>query len=104
MPKGRQVSFKNTLIIMTSNIGSQVIEKGGAGLGFDMATTDEATTQYNNIRSLVNEEMKQYFRPELLNRMDEIIVFRQLSRQESQPGGRPDAPAGEPSGCQSDRW
>jgi ATP-dependent Clp protease ATP-binding subunit ClpC len=80
--KGRQVSFKNTLIIMTSNIGSQVIEKGGAGLGFDMAEADAATTQYNNIRSLVNEEMKQFFRPELLNRIDEIIVFRQLSRQE----------------------
>ncbi|TVQ13647.1 MAG: ATP-dependent Clp protease ATP-binding subunit [Leptolyngbya sp. DLM2.Bin27] len=80
--KGRAVSFKNTLIIMTSNIGSQVIEKGGAGLGFDMATTDAATSQYNNIRNLVNEEMKQYFRPEMLNRIDEIIVFRQLTREE----------------------
>jgi ATP-dependent Clp protease ATP-binding subunit ClpC len=80
--KGRTVSFKNTLIVMTSNIGSRVIEKGGGGLGFDMATTDAATTQYNNIRSLVQEEMKQYFRPELLNRLDEIIVFRQLTRDE----------------------
>ncbi|MGB5972447.1 MAG: ATP-dependent Clp protease ATP-binding subunit [Nodosilinea sp.] len=80
--KGRSVSFKNTLIIMTSNIGSQVIEKGGNGLGFDFATTDAATSQYNNIRNLVNEEMKQYFRPELLNRIDEIIVFRQLTRDE----------------------
>lgn len=80
--KGRSVSFKNTLIILTSNIGSRVIEKGGSGLGFDLALTDAATTQYNNIRSLVQEEMKQYFRPELLNRLDEIIVFRQLSRDE----------------------
>jgi ATP-dependent Clp protease ATP-binding subunit ClpC len=80
--KGRQVSFKNTLIIMTSNIGSQVIEKGGTGMGFELATTDEATTRYNNIRNLVNEEMKQYFRPELLNRLDEIIVFRQLNQDE----------------------
>ncbi|QQE63783.1 ATP-dependent Clp protease ATP-binding subunit ClpC [Leptolyngbya sp. BL0902] len=79
--KGRTVSFKNTLIILTSNIGSQVIEKGGSSLGFDMAT-DAANSQYNNIRNLVNEEMKQYFRPELLNRLDEIIVFRQLSRDE----------------------
>ena len=79
--KGRTVSFKNTLIILTSNIGSQVIEKGGSSLGFDMAT-DTANTQYNNIRNLVNEEMKQYFRPELLNRLDEIIVFRQLTREE----------------------
>jgi ATP-dependent Clp protease ATP-binding subunit ClpC len=51
-------------------------------LGFDFATTDAATAQYNNIRNLVNEEMKQYFRPELLNRIDEIIVFRQLTREE----------------------
>lgn len=80
--KGRVVSFKNTLIIMTSNIGSQVIEKGGGGLGFDFSSQDEATSQYQNIRNLVNEELKQYFRPELLNRIDEIIVFRQLSREE----------------------
>jgi ATP-dependent Clp protease ATP-binding subunit ClpC len=79
--KGRTVSFKNTLIILTSNIGSQVIEKGGNSLGFDLAT-DATNSQYNNIRNLVNEEMKQYFRPELLNRLDEIIVFRQLSREE----------------------
>ncbi|HEY9890110.1 MAG TPA: AAA family ATPase, partial [Candidatus Obscuribacterales bacterium] len=82
--KGRVVSFKNTLIVMTSNIGSRVIEKGGGGMGFDTTATDEATTRYNNIRSLVQEEMKQYFRPELLNRLDEIIVFRQLSREEVQ--------------------
>ncbi|MGF1569828.1 MAG: ATP-dependent Clp protease ATP-binding subunit [Nodosilinea sp.] len=80
--KGRAVSFKNTLIIMTSNIGSRVIEKGGDGLGFDFASGDAATNQYHNIRNLVNEEMKQYFRPELLNRLDEIIVFRQLTRDE----------------------
>jgi len=80
--KGRSVSFKNTLIIMTSNIGSQVIEKGGSGMGFDTSIEDEATTRYNNIRSLVQEEMKQYFRPELLNRLDEIIVFRQLTKPE----------------------
>ena len=82
--KGRVVSFKNTLIVMTSNIGSRIIEKGGSGMGFDAAGTDENTTRYNNIRSLVQEEMKQYFRPELLNRLDEIIVFRQLSKEEVQ--------------------
>ncbi|MEM6352941.1 MAG: ATP-dependent Clp protease ATP-binding subunit [Cyanobacteria bacterium P01_D01_bin.14] len=80
--KGRVVSFKNTLIIMTSNIGSKVIEKGGGGLGFELSTDDENTSRYNNIRNLVNEEMKQYFRPELLNRLDEIIVFRQLNKTE----------------------
>ena len=79
--KGRVVDFKNTLIIMTSNIGSKVIEKGGGGLGFEFAE-DEEEAQYNRIRNLVNEELKQYFRPEFLNRLDEIIVFRQLTKDE----------------------
>ena len=80
--KGRTVDFKNTLIIMTSNIGSKVIEKGGGGLGFEFSGENLEDTQYNRIKSLVNEELKQYFRPEFLNRLDEIIVFRQLSRNE----------------------
>ncbi|MCM1982199.1 ATP-dependent Clp protease ATP-binding subunit [Lyngbya confervoides] len=80
--KGRTVDFKNTLLIMTSNIGSKVIEKGGGGLGFDFSGESEADSQYNRIRSLVNEELKQYFRPEFLNRLDEIIVFRQLTKDE----------------------
>ena len=79
--KGRTVDFKNTLLIMTSNIGSKVIEKGGGGLGFEFAE-DQAESQYNRIRSLVNEELKNYFRPEFLNRLDEIIVFRQLTKEE----------------------
>ena len=66
---------------MTSNIGSKVIEKGGGGLGFEFEQ-DQAESQYNRIRSLVNEELKQYFRPEFLNRLDEIIVFRQLTKDE----------------------
>ncbi len=80
--KGRTVDFKNTLIIMTSNIGSKVIEKGGGGLGFEFGGGDAQDNTYNRIRSLVNEELKQYFRPEFLNRLDEIIVFRQLNRDE----------------------
>lgn len=79
--KGRTVDFKNTLIIMTSNIGSKVIEKGGGGLGFEFSE-NESDAQYNRIRNLVNEELKQYFRPEFLNRLDEIIVFRQLNKEE----------------------
>ncbi|CAN1210655.1 ATP-dependent Clp protease ATP-binding subunit [Tumidithrix helvetica PCC 7403] len=79
--KGRTVDFKNTLLIMTSNIGSKVIEKGGGGLGFDFAENQE-DSHYTRIRSLVNEELKQYFRPEFLNRLDEIIVFRQLNKDE----------------------
>ncbi len=79
--KGRTVDFKNTLLILTSNIGSKVIEKGGGSLGFEFAD-DQTEAQYNRIRNLVNEELKQYFRPEFLNRLDEIIVFRQLTKDE----------------------
>jgi ATP-dependent Clp protease ATP-binding subunit ClpC len=79
--QGRLVDFKNTLLILTSNIGSKVIEKGSqGGLGFE--TADDATDgQYDRISSAVNEELKQYFRPEFLNRLDEIIVFSQLTKQ-----------------------
>ncbi len=80
--KGRTVDFKNTLLIMTSNIGSKVIEKGGGGLGFEFSGDSVEDSQYNRIKSLVNEELKQYFRPEFLNRLDEIIVFRQLNKDE----------------------
>jgi ATP-dependent Clp protease ATP-binding subunit ClpC len=79
--KGRTVDFKNTLIILTSNIGSKVIEKGGGGLGFEFAENKTEAT-YNRIRNLVNEELKNYFRPEFLNRLDEIIVFQQLTKEE----------------------
>ncbi len=79
--KGRTVDFKNTLLILTSNIGSKVIEKGGGGIGFEFAE-DQSESQYNRIKSLVNEELKNYFRPEFLNRLDEIIVFRQLNKEE----------------------
>ncbi|KAM3367142.1 hypothetical protein ACQJBY_009955 [Aegilops geniculata] len=79
--KGRTVDFKNTLLIMTSNVGSSVIEKGGRKIGFDL-DSDEKDTSYNRIKSLVTEELKQYFRPEFLNRLDEMIVFRQLTKLE----------------------
>ena len=79
--KGRTVDFKNTLLIMTSNIGSRVIEKGGGGLGFEFSE-NFADVQYNRVRNLVNEELKQFFRPEFLNRLDDIIVFRQLNKEE----------------------
>jgi len=79
--KGRTIDFKNTLLILTSNVGSKVIEKGGAGLGFD-ESEGQSSSHYNRIKSLVNEELKQYFRPEFLNRLDEIIVFRQLTKDQ----------------------
>merc|ERR1711968_239881 len=68
--------------IMTSNVGSSVIEKGGMQLGFQLPTDDADEQSYNRIKTLVNEELKQYFRPEFLNRLDDIIVFRQLTKTE----------------------
>ncbi|MBD1922633.1 ATP-dependent Clp protease ATP-binding subunit [Microcoleus sp. FACHB-831] len=79
--QGRTVDFKNTLLIMTSNIGSRVIEKGAAGLGFEFSD-NLAESQYNRVRTMVNEDLKQFFRPEFLNRLDDIIVFRQLNKDE----------------------
>ena len=56
------VDFKNTLIIMTSNVGSSVIEKGGGRIGFQLDLQSEEDSSYNRIKNLVNEELKQYFR------------------------------------------
>jgi ATP-dependent Clp protease ATP-binding subunit ClpC len=84
--KGRQVSFKNTLIILTSNCGAKEIEKtllgSGAGdLGFD-AGSDEGQSVYVRLKSKVQEQLKKFFRPEFLNRLDEIIIFRSLTKPE----------------------
>ncbi|NER90276.1 ATP-dependent Clp protease ATP-binding subunit [Moorena sp. SIO3A2] len=79
--RGRTVDFKNTILIMTSNIGSKVIEKGGSVFGFESSKTYEES-RYNQIRTQVNENLKDYFRPEFLNRLDDIIVFRQLKKNE----------------------
>ena len=80
--QGRVVDFKNALLVMTSNIGSRAIEKRGSGLGFAVTDADAETVQYNRTQEQVKEALKQSFRPEFLNRLDEIIVFRQLSRDE----------------------
>lgn len=75
------VDFKNTVIVMTSNIGSNIIVKGGVGLGFEFEG-DSSEAVYNRIRALVNEELKNHYRPEFLNRIDDIIVFQQLKKGE----------------------
>ena len=83
--KGRLTSFKNTIIIITSNVGSQVISKnGGGGLGFDLSAFDEnpGEAAYNTMRDKVLDEMKNFFRPEFLNRLDEIVVYRQLDEED----------------------
>ena len=76
--QGRTVSFKNTLIIMTSNLGSKAIEKGGQGVGFEVETGNDA--QFERMRNRVQDELKNFFRPEFLNSIDEIVVFRQLTQ------------------------
>ena len=80
--QGRKVSFKNTLLIMTSNIGSTAIAKGGSNrIGFTF--TDHSNEgKYAVLRSLVMEELKSYFRPELLNRLDDVVVFRSLEKSD----------------------
>lgn len=80
--QGRTVDFKNTLIIMTSNLGSKAIEKGGTGLGFDFVSESSSEAAYQRTRTAVMDELKQFFRPEFLNRVDDMIVFRSLTRPE----------------------
>ena len=77
--QGRMVDFKNTVIIMTTNLGSRDISKG-VGLGFSMG--DDIEGSYDRMKLKVNEELKQHFRPEFLNRLDDVIVFHQLTRPE----------------------
>lgn len=79
--QGRVINFRNTLIIMTSNLGSQVIEKGGKSLGFALGSSSNQS-DYIVLRDRVMDDFKAYFRPEFLNRLDEVIVFRQLNRSE----------------------
>ena len=75
---GRSVDFRNTIVIMTSNIGADLIRKGG-GLGFGEKT---ANADYDRLKLQMLEEAKRVFKPELLNRLDDMIVFRQLTRDD----------------------
>ncbi|XP_078154879.1 clp ATPase isoform X2 [Carex rostrata] len=77
--QGRKVSFKNTLIVMTSNVGSTSICSGKQSLGF-ISSKEKESSGYAALKSLVMEELKEYFRPELLNRIDEMVVFRPLEK------------------------
>ena len=77
--QGRVVDFKNTVIIMTTNLGTRDISKG-FGMGF--AASGDTQSSYDRLKSKVNEELKQHFRPEFLNRIDDTVVFHQLSEAE----------------------
>ncbi|HOF19236.1 MAG TPA: AAA family ATPase, partial [Phycisphaerae bacterium] len=75
---GRAVDFRNTVLIMTTNIGAELI-KSKAGFGF--AKRDEDTS-YLKMKEMLHKEVERYFRPEFLNRLDDIIVFRALNRED----------------------
>ncbi|MEI6361593.1 MAG: ATP-dependent Clp protease ATP-binding subunit [Actinomycetes bacterium] len=76
---GRAVDFKNTVIIMTTNLGSRDVSKGQT-LGFAPDNDDESA--YERMKAKVQQELKQHFRPEFLNRIDDVIVFHQLTEKE----------------------
>ncbi len=75
---GRNVDFRNTILIMTSNLGADLI-KGGAGFGFAKRTE---AGDYDNIKAVLMKEIERFFRPEFINRLDDIIVFRPLTRDD----------------------
>ena len=77
--QGRVVDFKNTVIIMTTNLGTRDISKG-FGMGF--AASGDIQSSYDRLKAKVNDELKQHFRPEFLNRIDDTVVFHQLSEEE----------------------
>jgi len=77
---GRKVDFRNTILIMTSNIGADVL-KNQTTLGFKKVTVDAS---YAAMKDLLGKEIEKHFRPEFLNRLDDIIIFRPLSREDLQ--------------------
>lgn len=79
--KGQKVNFRNTIIIMTSNVGADMIKRGpNLGFAFQRDEITEEKTQYSEMRKALTDELKRQFRPEFINRVDSIIVFRQLSQ------------------------
>jgi ATP-dependent Clp protease ATP-binding subunit ClpC len=82
--QGRTVSFANTLVVMTSNLGSRSVQKGAGGsfgLGFG-AADDAEEESYAAMKELVMDDMKSFFRPEFINRLDEMVVFRSLTKDD----------------------
>ncbi|MCY4299210.1 MAG: ATP-dependent Clp protease ATP-binding subunit [Flavobacteriaceae bacterium] len=77
---GRKVNFQNTIIIMTSNIGSRKIKDFGSGVGFDTTARKSQTAAHE--KSVINHELKKTFSPEFLNRVDDVIIFNKLNRDD----------------------
>ncbi len=82
--KGKTANFKNTIIILTSNIGSEFFNQAGGSLGFSANVSEEKEkeNQIIDVEEKIRESLKDYFRPEFLNRLDEIIIFNQLSEKD----------------------
>ena len=78
--KGRVINFKNTIIIMTSNVGASQIKKMS---NFGFTSGDDADAGYDNMKDNINEALKEQFKPEFLNRLDDIIIFRKLTKEEA---------------------
>jgi ATP-dependent Clp protease ATP-binding subunit ClpC len=76
---GRKVDFRNTILIMTSNIGARDIRNLGKGIGFSAADT---AFDYENMKSTIQDALKRVFNPEFLNRIDDVITFRPLERED----------------------
>ena len=77
---GRRVDFKNTIIIMTSNIGVRQLKDFGSGVGFATAAKQEETD--NNTKSVIGKALKRTFAPEFLNRIDDVVIFNSLEKKE----------------------
>jgi len=78
---GRSVDFRNTIIVMTSNIGAEALTDGRRRLGFDSSEGDESIEKER--KSRINDELRRTFKPEFLNRIDETIIFHSLTREET---------------------
>ena len=79
---GRTVDFKNTIIIMTSNVGARLITEKQSSLGFNSENENAEESEKKDIKELVTGELRKVFRPEFLNRVDDIIVFNKLNKDE----------------------
>ncbi len=80
--KGQRVDFRNTIIILTSNIGAEAIRRGGLGFALPADRSGEAEQEYREMSQRLREELKRTFRPEFLNRVDAVIVFRPLGPEQ----------------------
>jgi ATP-dependent Clp protease ATP-binding subunit ClpC len=77
---GRKVSFKNCIILMTSNVGTKIVKDFGSGVGFNTKTKSDRKDE--EIKGILEKELKKKFAPEFINRLDEIIYFRDLGKEE----------------------